>query len=144
MSGGTSFFQRKEIKDIISYLRVCANHDDDINLLRILNTPRRGIGRKTLEVLNEIAKEYHCSLWEAISKVIAPITNTTSENTTDLENSRTPWNHNSDADDFSLTSHETAPLSDFAINNKTLFDRRLSFRRESFLPSFFANHAGFL
>lgn len=122
MSGGTSFFQRKEIKDIISYLRVCANHDDDINLLRILNTPRRGIGRKTLEVLNEIAKEYHCSLWEAISKVIAPITNTTSENTTDLENSRTPWNHNSDADDFSLTSHETAPLSDFAINNKTLLE----------------------
>nr|MBQ2234454.1 UvrD-helicase domain-containing protein [Treponema sp.] len=45
MSGGTSFFERKEIKDVISYLRVIANHDDDINLLRIINTPRRGIGR---------------------------------------------------------------------------------------------------
>ena len=43
ISGGTSFFERKEIKDIISYLRVIANHDDDINLLRIINTPRRGI-----------------------------------------------------------------------------------------------------
>lgn len=70
MSGGTSFFQRKEIKDIISYLRVCANHDDDINLLRILNTPRRGIGRTTIEKLNHIAKEKSCSLWEAIQTVI--------------------------------------------------------------------------
>ena len=70
MSGGTSFFQRKEIKDVISYLRVCANHDDDINLLRIINTPRRGIGRTTIEVLNEIAKEKQCSLWTAIQFVL--------------------------------------------------------------------------
>ncbi len=66
MSGGTSFFQRKEIKDIISYLRVIANHDDDVNLIRILNTPRRGIGRATLEVLNGYAMEEKCSLWTAI------------------------------------------------------------------------------
>ena len=66
MSGGTSFFQRKEIKDIISYLRVISNHDDDVNLLRIINTPRRGIGRVTLEKLNEIAKENSCSLWDAM------------------------------------------------------------------------------
>ena len=66
MSGGTSFFERKEIKDIISYLRVIANHDDDINLLRILNTPRRGIGRSTLEVLNERAMAEHKSLWDTI------------------------------------------------------------------------------
>lgn len=70
ISGGSSFFQRKEIKDVISYLRVCANHDDDINLLRILNTPRRGIGRKTLETLNELAREHNCSLWQAISKAL--------------------------------------------------------------------------
>lgn len=70
MSGGTSFFQRKEIKDIISYLRVCANHDDDINLLRIINTPRRGIGRTTIEHLNTIAMEKNCSLWTAIEKVL--------------------------------------------------------------------------
>ncbi len=66
VSGGTSFYQRKEIKDVISYLRVCSNHNDDINLLRILNTPRRGIGRRTIEQLNAIAKEKECSLWEAI------------------------------------------------------------------------------
>ena len=57
MSGGTSFFERKEIKDVISYLRVIANHDDDINLLRIINTPRRGIGRSTIEVLNTVASQ---------------------------------------------------------------------------------------
>ena len=70
MSGGTSFFQRKEIKDIISYLRLIANHDDDINLLRIINTPRRGIGRKTLEEINAIANAKHCSLWTAISELL--------------------------------------------------------------------------
>jgi len=70
MSGGTGFYQRKEIKDIISYLRVCSNHYDDINLLRIINTPRRGIGRKTIEKLNEAASEKGCPLWEAIENLI--------------------------------------------------------------------------
>ena len=70
MSGGTSFFQRKEIKDIISYLRVIANHDDDVNLLRIINTPRRGIGRTTIEKLNALARANSCSLWEAIQSLI--------------------------------------------------------------------------
>ena len=71
MSGGTSFFQRKEIKDIISYLRVISNHDDDVNLLRIINTPRRGIGRTTIERLNQIARNLSCSLWEAIGALLA-------------------------------------------------------------------------
>lgn len=70
MSGGTSFFQKKEIKDVISYLRVCANHDDDINLLRIINTPRRGLGRGAIEQLNSIAAAKTCSLWEAIEYLI--------------------------------------------------------------------------
>ncbi len=72
MSGGTSFFQRKEIKDIISYLRVISNHDDDINLLRIINTPRRGIGRKTIEEISFIATEKGCSLWNAIKTILSP------------------------------------------------------------------------
>lgn len=70
MSGGTSFFERKEIKDIISYLRVIANHDDDINLLRIINTPRRGIGRVAIEKISEVAKVQEESLWEAIQQIL--------------------------------------------------------------------------
>jgi DNA helicase-2/ATP-dependent DNA helicase PcrA len=53
ISGGTSFFQRKEIKDVISYLRVIANTDDDVNILRIINTPRRGIGKSSVEHITD-------------------------------------------------------------------------------------------
>ncbi|WP_408020226.1 ATP-dependent helicase [Spirochaeta lutea] len=66
MSGGTSFFQRQEIKDIICYLRTITNPDDDISLLRILNTPRRGIGKKTLEVITTHAIELGSSLYGAM------------------------------------------------------------------------------
>jgi DNA helicase-2/ATP-dependent DNA helicase PcrA len=71
MSGGTSFFQRKEIKDVISYLRVIANPDDDINLLRIINTPRRGFGRKSIEDISAVATAQNCSLWTAINALIS-------------------------------------------------------------------------
>ncbi|GAB1481193.1 UvrD-helicase domain-containing protein [Treponema sp.] len=66
ISGGTSFFQRKEIKDIISYLRVIANPDDDINLLRIINTPRRGLGKSSVEHITDAAKRRHCSVYEGM------------------------------------------------------------------------------
>jgi len=69
VSGGTSFFQRKEIKDIISYLRIIANTDDDVSLLRIINTPRRGIGKTTIAALSEIARKNHFSLWTSISRL---------------------------------------------------------------------------
>ncbi|MBO7582455.1 MAG: UvrD-helicase domain-containing protein [Treponema sp.] len=71
MSGGTSFFERKEIKDIVSYLRVIANHDDDINLIRILNTPRRGIGRATIQMLNDEALLNGCTMWNAMDSLIS-------------------------------------------------------------------------
>ena len=67
VSGGQSFFQRKEIKDVISYLRLLANPDDDVSLLRVLNTPRRGIGRKTLEALIETSQRQGGSLYSAIA-----------------------------------------------------------------------------
>lgn len=70
MSGGTSFFERKEIKDVISYLRVIANHDDDINLLRIINTPRRGIGRATIQLINDEANKLSSTLWTAIQSLL--------------------------------------------------------------------------
>lgn len=70
MSGGTSFFERKEIKDIISYLRLISNHDDDINLLRIINTPRRGIGRTTIQTISDVAKRMDYSLWDAMKGIL--------------------------------------------------------------------------
>ena len=70
MSGGTSFFERKEIKDVISYLRVIANHDDDINLLRIINTPRRGIVRATIQLINDEANKLGSTLWTAIQSLL--------------------------------------------------------------------------
>ena len=70
VSGGESFFQRKEIKDIIAYLRIMANPDDDVSLLRIINTPRRGIGKKTLEQIIETAKRRSCSLFSSIAVLV--------------------------------------------------------------------------
>jgi len=69
VSGGTSFFQRKEIKDIISYLKVIANPQDDISLLRIINTPPRGIGRTTIAALNDLAKKNKSNIWDAVSRL---------------------------------------------------------------------------
>ncbi|HCC36966.1 MAG TPA: AAA family ATPase [Treponema sp.] len=68
ISGGTSFFQRKEIKDIISYLKVIANPDDDVSLLRIINTPRRGIGKTSITALSALARKNHSSLWDAVCR----------------------------------------------------------------------------
>jgi DNA helicase-2/ATP-dependent DNA helicase PcrA len=67
VSGGMSFFQRAEVKDLLAYLRILANPEDDVSLLRIVNTPRRGIGRRTLEVAVETARARSCSLFSALT-----------------------------------------------------------------------------
>lgn len=69
ISGGTSFFSRSEIKDMMAYLRVLINQDDDAALLRIINTPKRNIGITTLGKLGTLAKEKHTSLFETIFDV---------------------------------------------------------------------------
>ena len=68
--GGFSFYERSEIKDMISYLKVIHNPDDSIALLRVINTPVRGIGKTTLEVLERVALETGLSLWGAIGEAI--------------------------------------------------------------------------
>ena len=65
ISGGMSFFGRAEIKDIMAYLRLLVNQDDDTALLRVINTPSRGIGRATLEKIGSLANKHHFSLFEA-------------------------------------------------------------------------------
>jgi DNA helicase II / ATP-dependent DNA helicase PcrA len=68
--GGFSFYERAEIKDMISYLKVIHNVDDSIALLRVINTPVRGIGKTTMETIEQIALETGVSLWGAIGKAI--------------------------------------------------------------------------
>jgi len=69
--GGLSFYQRKEVKDAISYLRVAVNPNDDAALTRILNEPPRGIGRKTRTELFKLAAELGCSPWEALQHALS-------------------------------------------------------------------------
>ena len=68
--GGFSFYERAEIKDMISYLKVIHNPDDSISLLRVINTPTRGIGKTTMEVIERLAMETGLSLWSAIGETI--------------------------------------------------------------------------
>ena len=68
ISGGQSFFDKAEIKDIISYLRLIANADDDPAFIRAVTTPKRGVGMATLEVLGAFSKQWNCSLFEATFK----------------------------------------------------------------------------
>jgi DNA helicase-2/ATP-dependent DNA helicase PcrA len=64
--GGFSFYERAEIKDMISYLKLLHNPDDSIALLRAINTPARGIGKTTIEVLERLALETGLPLWSAL------------------------------------------------------------------------------
>jgi ATP-dependent DNA helicase Rep len=84
VSGGQSFFDRAEIKDLIAYLRVIANSDDDPAFIRAITTPKRGVGAQTLEALGKLSGERHVSLFAATfdaeaanriaSRQLAPVT----------------------------------------------------------------------
>ncbi|MFN3750223.1 MAG: UvrD-helicase domain-containing protein [Thiobacillus sp.] len=71
LSGGQSFFDKSEIKDVIAYLRLIANGDDDPAFIRAVTTPRRGIGAATLEKLGEVAATLHTSLFDAVFSAAA-------------------------------------------------------------------------
>lgn len=68
--GGFSFYERAEIKDMISYLKVIQNPDDSISLLRVINTPARGIGKGTIDTLEQLALGSGLSLWGATSEAV--------------------------------------------------------------------------
>jgi DNA helicase II / ATP-dependent DNA helicase PcrA len=68
--GGFSFYERAEIKDLISYLKVILNPDDSVSLLRVINTPARGIGKTTIETIERLALETGVSLWGALGQAI--------------------------------------------------------------------------
>ena len=64
--GSFAFYQRKEIKDLLSYLKLIHNEKDDVSLLRVINYPKRGIGTKTIEELTMVSNQKNCSLYDAI------------------------------------------------------------------------------
>jgi len=68
--GGFSFYQRAEVKDTVAYLKLAASNTDSVSLLRIVNTPARGIGRTTVEQIERHAREHGLSLWESIGRII--------------------------------------------------------------------------
>lgn len=69
--GGTRFYDRAEIKDLLSYLRVLLNPDDSIGLARIINTPARGIGDNTVQKCEQLAQEQGTTLWNALALAVA-------------------------------------------------------------------------
>lgn len=68
--GGFSFYERMEVRDIISYLKLALNPTDSIALQRVINSPPRGIGKQTIEELTRRAEDYGVSMWETIALVI--------------------------------------------------------------------------
>ncbi len=68
--GGLRFFERAEIKDALAYLRLCTRSDDDPSFERIVNTPTRGIGNKTVDMVREYARANQISLWDAANQLI--------------------------------------------------------------------------
>jgi DNA helicase-2/ATP-dependent DNA helicase PcrA len=68
--GGFSFYQRAEVKDIVSYLKLAISRNDSISLQRVINTPARGIGRSTIDQIQAFASEHDLTLWEAIVRML--------------------------------------------------------------------------
>ncbi|HEY5623810.1 MAG TPA: DNA helicase II [Gammaproteobacteria bacterium] len=69
--GGLRFFERAEIKDALAYLRLIANRDDDPSFERVVNTPTRGVGARTMEAVRDYARTAGVSLWRAAGGIIA-------------------------------------------------------------------------
>jgi len=68
--GGFSFYERAEVKDLLSYLKLCLNPNDSVSLLRVINTPPRGIGKSSLDSLELKARQASISLWQALGLII--------------------------------------------------------------------------
>ena len=70
VSGGASFFQRQEIRDIIAYMRVIDEPHNDVFLLRILNTPRRGLGKSSIQLIISTSRVHQCSIYSALMHLL--------------------------------------------------------------------------
>ena len=68
--GGLRFFERQEIKDALAYLRLLENRNDDASFERVVNTPTRGVGARTLDAVRQVARDNEMSMWQAMEKVL--------------------------------------------------------------------------
>ena len=68
--GGFSFYERAEVKDLLSYLKLCLNPNDSVSLLRAINTPPRGIGKTSLDTLELEARQQGMSVWQALGRIV--------------------------------------------------------------------------
>jgi DNA helicase-2/ATP-dependent DNA helicase PcrA len=68
--GGVSFYQRMEVKDILSYLKLSLSHQDSVALTRVINTPARGIGKSTIDQIQAFASQNGISLWDAMVQML--------------------------------------------------------------------------
>jgi DNA helicase-2/ATP-dependent DNA helicase PcrA len=68
--GGVSFYQRMEVKDILSYLKLSLSHQDSVALTRVINTPARGIGKSTVDQIQAFAAQQESSLWDALRRML--------------------------------------------------------------------------
>jgi DNA helicase-2/ATP-dependent DNA helicase PcrA len=66
--GGVRFYERKEVKDLLAYLRVLVNPDDEVSMRRIINTPKRGIGDRAIENIEEFGKSAQLSFWQSLTR----------------------------------------------------------------------------
>lgn len=117
--GGTRFYDRKEIKDMLSYLKVLVNPEDSIALRRIINVPKRGIGDATINKVLDFVENYELSLWDGLSEV-RTIPTLTARNCAGIEGFMSLM------EEFAILS-ETVPVSHLIeeILNKTGYLKEL-------------------
>lgn len=117
ISGGQSFYDKAEIKDVLAYLRLLANPNDDPAFLRAATTPKRGIGDTTLGKLNDYAKQHECSLWEAAGSLNAlnELSSKSRESLLQFTALLRDYRHRAEADDAGATAQDL--LTDIQYEN---------------------------
>lgn len=123
--GGLSFYQRAEVKDMIAYLRLAVNHDDDESFKRVVNYPIRGIGDTTMQHLQAAANEASASLWDTLKNVPLELSGIRSAAAGKLQafvgmiESLTPFAYTMDAYEYALTVAKQSGMISTLRDEKT-------------------------
>ncbi len=143
--GGQSLFERKEVKDVLAYLRLIADHDHRIAFLRVVNIPSRGIGLKTLERLEEIASTHGGSLFANLSRL--DLTGKTLSQITLFSDLVTKLHHHKPTNKDTFKDYVKEVIASFRLETEArssastseIGDRRVEFLKR--LPEWLANFA---